>query len=67
MVQELIHNLTKYARCMVQYTDDYLFKRHFLSTLRPSLQKEVVHRGITAEFSSIQEILEKSKDIDDCS
>ena len=59
--------LTKYARCMVQYLDDYLFQRHLLSTLRPSLQKEVLHRGITTEFSSIQEILEKSKNIEDSS
>ena len=35
--------------------------------MRPSLQKEVLCRGITTEFSSIQEILEKSKDIEDSS
>ena len=66
-VQELIHELTKYAGHMVQYPDNYLFKRCLLSALRPSLQKEVLSRGITAEFSSIQEILEKSKDIEDSS
>ena len=52
---------------MVQYPADYLFKKHLLSALRPSLQKYVLHRGITAGFSSIQEILEKSKDIKDSS
>ena len=52
---------------MVQYLDDYLFKRCLLSALRLSLQKEVLHRGITAEFSNIQDILEKSKDIEDSS
>ena len=62
--QELTHDLTKYAGCMVQYSDNYLFKRQLLSPLRPWLQKEVLHREITAEFSSIQEILEKSKDIE---
>ena len=67
MVQELSQDLTKYTRCMVQYLDDYLFKRHLLFTLRPSLQKEVLHRGLTAKFSNIQEILEKSKDIEDSS
>ena len=66
-VQELIHELMKYAGRMVQYLDDYSFKRQLLSALRPSLQKEVQHRGIMAEFSSIQEILEKSKDIEDSS
>ena len=65
IVQELIHDPTKYAGHMVQYLDDYLFKKHLLSTLRPSSQKEVLHRGLAAEFSSIQEILEKSKDIKD--
>ena len=52
---------------MVQYLDDYSFKRWLLSALRPSLQKKVLCRGIKAEFSSIQEILEKSKDIEDSS
>ena len=47
--------------------DNYTFKRCLLSALRPSLQKEVLHREITAELSSIQEILEKSKDIEDSS
>ena len=50
---------------MVQYLGDYLFRRWLLATLRPSLQKEVLHRGITAEFSSMQDILEKAKDIED--
>ena len=35
--------------------------------MRPSLQKEVLCRGITTEFRSIQEVLEKSKDIEDSS
>ena len=64
-VQDLIKELTKYAAWMVQYPDDYLFKRQLIATLRPSLQKEVLCRGITAEFSSMQDILEKAKDIED--
>ena len=51
---------------MVQYPDNYSFKRQLLSALRPSLQKVVLCRGITAEFSS-REILEKFKDIEDSS
>ena len=66
-VQELIQELTKYAAQMVQYLDDYLFRRQLIAALRPSLQKEVLHRGITAEFSSMQDILEKVKDIEDSS
>ena len=49
-VQELIQELTKYTAQMVQYPDDYLFRRQLIATLRPSLQKEVLHRSITAEF-----------------
>ena len=64
-VQELIQESTKYTAQMVQYLDDYLFRRRLLATLRPSLQKEVLHRGITVEFSSMQDILEKVKDIKD--
>ena len=67
MVQELIQELTKYAARMVQYLDDYSFRRRLIAALRPSLQKEVLHRGITAEFSSMQDILEKAKDIEDSS
>ena len=52
---------------MVQYPDNYLFRRWLIATLRPSLQKEVICRGITAEFSSMQDILEKAKDIEDSS
>ena len=67
-VQELIQELTKYAAQMVQYLDDYLFRRQLIAELRPSLQKEVLCRGITAEFSSsMQDILEKVKDIEDSS
>ena len=50
---------------MVQYPDNYSFRRQLIATLRPSLQKEVLCRGITAEFSSMQDILEKAKDIED--
>ena len=50
---------------MVQYPDDYLFRRQLIAALRLSLQKEVLCRGITVEFSSMQDILEKVKDIED--
>ena len=66
-VQELIQELTKYAARIVQYLDNYLFRRWLIAALRPSLQKEVLRRGITAEFSSMQDILEKAKDIEDSS
>ena len=66
-VQELIQELTKYAARMVQYPDDYSFRRRLIATLRPSLQKEVLRRGITAESSSTPDILEKAKDIEDSS
>ena len=66
-VQELYQDLTKYAACMVQYPDEYSCRRRLIATLRPLLQKEVLHRGITAEFSSIEDILEKAKDIEDSS
>ena len=38
-VQELIQELTKYAARMVQYPDDYSFRRQLIAALRPSLQK----------------------------
>ena len=50
---------------MVQYLDNYSFRRRLIAALRPSLQKEALRRGITVEFSSMQDILEKAKDIKD--
>ena len=50
---------------MVQYLDNYSFRRQLIAALRPSLHKEVLRGGITAEFSSMQDILEKAKDIED--
>ena len=50
---------------MVQYPDEYSCRRQLIAALRPPLQKEVLRRGITAEFSSIEDILEKAKDIKD--
>ena len=50
---------------MVQYLDNYSFRRWLIAALQPSLQKEVLCRGITAEFSSMQDILEKAQDIED--
>ena len=64
-VQELILELSKYTAWMVQYPYNYLFRRRLIATLRPSVQKEVLCRGITVEFSSMQDILEKVKDIED--
>ena len=66
-VQELIQELTKYTARMVQYPNNYSFRRWLIAALRPSLQKEVLHRGITVELSSMQDILEKAKDIEDSS
>ena len=66
-VQELIQEFTKYATQMVQYPDDYSFRRWLIAALIPSLQKEVLRRGITAEFSSMQDILQKAKHIEDSS
>ena len=63
MVQELYQDLTKYAARMVQYPDRYSCRRWLIAALRPSLQKEVLRRGIT----SIEDILEKAKDIEDSS
>ena len=66
-VQELYQDLTKYAAHIVQYPDEDSCKKWLLTVLRPFLQKEVLHRGITAGISSIEDILEKAKDIKDSS
>ena len=63
----MYQDLTKYAACMIQYPDEYSCRRWLIAALRPSLQNEVLHRGVTAEFSRIEDILEKAKDIEDSS
>ena len=52
---------------MIQYPDEYSCKRRLIAALRPSLQKEVLRRGVTAEFRSIEDILKKPKDIKESS
>ena len=52
---------------MVQYPDEYSCRRRLIAAWRPPLQKEVLCRGITVEFSSIEDVLEKAKDIEDFS
>ena len=52
---------------MVKYPDKYSCRRRLIPALRPPLQKEVLCRGITAEFSSLEYISEKAKDIEDSS
>ena len=52
---------------MVQYPDEYSCRRWLMAALRPPLQKEVLRRGITVEFSNMKDILEKPKDIKDSS
>ena len=66
-VQELYQDLNKYAVHMIQYLDEYSCRRRLIATFRPFLQKEVLCRGITAEFSSMEDILETAKDIEDSS
>ena len=63
-VQELIQELTKYAAQMVQYPDNYLFRRQLIAALRPSLQKEVLRRGI-CRIQQYAGHTGKEKDIED--
>ena len=52
-VQELIQELTKYAARMVQYPDDYSFRRQLIAPLRPSLQKKRYYAEVSLHNSVV--------------
>ncbi|KIJ56008.1 hypothetical protein M422DRAFT_239192 [Sphaerobolus stellatus SS14] len=63
-VQQLNQQLTKLAKQMVELPDAYSYQRQFMNALKPSIRKEVIGKGFTAEFSKIDELVEQAVIVD---
>jgi len=55
-VQDLLNRLTKHVACMVVVPDKYTLWKCFIAVLRDALRQEVLTKGLTAEFSSLEEL-----------
>ena len=66
-VQEVLNNLKKYAAWMIHPPDVYTFHKQFISALRNSLRNEVLKKGYNAEFSTIDQLYETARMIEEAS
>ena len=67
IIQDLLNELTKYSVWMIQQPDVYTFHKQFVSALRNMLQNEVLKKGDTSKFSTIEQIFEAARMIEDVS
>ena len=66
-VQEVLNDLKKYAMQMIHPPDIYTFRKWFVSALRDSLCNEVLKKGYNAEFSTINQLYETARMIEEAS
>ena len=66
-VQEVLNNLKKYAAWMIHPPNVYTFHKWFVSALRDSLHNEVLKKGYNAEFSTIDQLYETARMIEEAS
>ena len=67
VVQEVLNDLKKYAMQMIHPPDVYTFCKQFISALRDSLCNEVLKKGYNAEFSTIDQLYETARMIEEAS
>ena len=66
-VQEVLNNLKKYAMWMIHPLDIYTFRKWFVSALHDLLHNEVLKKGYNAEFSTIDQLYETARMIEQAS
>ena len=66
-IQEVLNNLKKYAAWMIHLPNIYTFHKRFVSTLHYSLHNEVLKKGYNTEFSTIEQLYETARMIDQAS
>ena len=66
-VQEVLNNLKKYATWMIHPPNIYMFHKRFVSALHDSLRNEVLKKGYNAEFSTINQLYETARMIEEAS
>ena len=66
-IQEVLNDLKKYAMWMIHPPDVYRFCKWFVSALRDLLCNEVLKKGYNAEFSTIHQLYETARMIEEAS
>ena len=66
-IQEVLSNLKKYATWIIHPPDIYMFHKWFVSALRNSLCNEALKKGYNAEFSTIEQLYETAKMVEEAS
>ena len=66
-VQEVLNDLKKYATWMIHLPDVYTFCKWFISALCDSLRNEVLKKGYNTEFSTINQLYETARMIEEAS
>ncbi|KIJ34950.1 hypothetical protein M422DRAFT_262913 [Sphaerobolus stellatus SS14] len=61
IVQQLHQELSKLTKQMIELPDAYSYRRRFMSVLRPDIREQVLKKGFTPEFSSIDELVDKTE------
>ena len=66
-IQEVLNDLKKYAAQMIHPPNVYMFRKWFISALHDSLRNEVLKKGYNAEFSTIDQLYETARMIEEAS
>ena len=66
-VQEVLNDLKKYATWMIHPPDVYTFHKRFISAFCDSLHNEVLKKGYNAKFSTIDQLYETARMIEEAS
>ena len=66
-IQEVLNNLKKYAAQMIHPPNVYTFHKWFVSALHDPLCNEVLKKGYNAEFSTINQLYETARMIEEAS
>ncbi|KIJ48806.1 hypothetical protein M422DRAFT_247166 [Sphaerobolus stellatus SS14] len=59
-VQQLHQELLKLAKQMIELPDAYSYSRRFMSVIKPDIREQVLKKGFTPEFSSIDELVDEA-------
>ncbi|KIJ49028.1 hypothetical protein M422DRAFT_246809 [Sphaerobolus stellatus SS14] len=63
-VQQLYQELMKLVKQMIALLDAYSYRRKFMNVLKPDIRDQVLKKGFTPEFSSIDELIDEAVTFD---
>ncbi|KIJ43804.1 hypothetical protein M422DRAFT_252708 [Sphaerobolus stellatus SS14] len=59
-VQQHHQELSKLAKQMIELPDVYSYRRRFMNALKPGIREQVLRKGFTPEFSSVDELVDEA-------